>query len=242
MDKEKFIKPPSNGLDIRKITFMFPRVNVKTVEEYFALPIEKRQKFGIYLKPYALPFDIFNKKNCGWRKFKKEIRMAYPIQGWIREWLFNYDNPVYAFISRCIGRIRDIKHNIRRFLRPSHPRFRRVYRRHRWMDISDAILQINFALIQDFWHEEMKFGWVDWEGDERHKKFYEWIKNVVNYIEIERPDLLKQVEKAFDNINHELREPYDVKYKVVNELEAKIDKLDLQVLKNMIKYRTMFWT
>lgn len=221
----------------------FPPVFVDSVEEYFNLPKEKREKFGIYLKPFSLPFNPFDKEKCGFAQFKKKIRKEYPIQGWFREWFLSYNNPIYAFIKHRITDIKDIKYNIKHFFRPAHPRFRKVYPRHTWMDICEAIVKINFAMIQDFWHEEMyPDSIVDWHADQKHQEFYDWIKSAIDYIEIKRPELYAQFNKEMDLVDHESEKAYDIKYAKPNKIEKEIFETDKHILKQMIDYKDMFWT
>ena len=223
---------------------LFPYVNVHTTSDYFNLPKEQREKWNIYLKPFALPMNIFDEEedDNGWNKFKVEIRKHYPIQGWFREWVLSYDNPIYSFISHSITNLRRYRHNMRRFFRPAHPRFRKVYPRYRWMDISNAIKEINFAMIQDFWYEEVLKDIVDYQGDGTHQKFYDWIKDVINYIEVRRPELEKQLNAAYDRIDHKSKEPYNIKYKDVNKVEEELNNTDIHILKEMIDYKDFFWT
>jgi len=232
-----------------KIRDAFPHVKTHDVDEYFAMPKSERQKWGIYLKPLALPCEMFerdeNKK--GWDYFDKKIREEYPIQGWFREWFLSIDNPVYWFINRNWRTMRDIKYNIKHFISPCHPRFRKAYPRHKWQDLSHAMVDINFAIIQDFYYEEIKRDIVNWESTEDHKAFREWIEKAIYWIEKARPQAEKDIQEEYTKISEEKRNrnkdlTYDDIYGKINAIEKQIDETDTIILKEMIEKRGFFWT
>lgn len=223
---------------------IFPYVEVSTATEYFLLPKNKREKFGIYLLPSSLPSELFHPETDGWRNFNKVIRKEYPIQGWFREWFLSIDSPIYWIIYKTSRLIKDYYRNIKRFFKPSHPRFRKAYPRHKWHDLTEAIVDINFALILDFWHEEIGADIVNWDATVNHSKFYNWIKDAVYWIERARPEALKQLDNeltiAHNNKNNLLS--YEQRYGKHNRLEKYIDETDNEILKKMIDYRGFFWT
>ncbi len=223
---------------------MFPCARAGSIEEYFNLPKAEREKWGIYLKPHSLPCDLFDEDAKGWGEFHKQIRKHYPIQGWIREWLWSYDNPVYAFIKHRISDVRDIKNNIRRFFRPSHPRFRKAYPRHVWMDITNAVVEVNFAMLQDFWHEEVyPEGFVDWHADPKTEEVYQWMQKAINWIEKVKPELEKKAADALSAAHKNRGEgSYEEIYGEHDKLEKMIDDGDTDILNKMIQYRAYFWT
>lgn len=211
-------------------------VRVHSVEKYFALPKSQREWHGIYRLPIGLPADFMsdNPSEKGWDEFSRRIRTEYPIQGFIREYLLSYDNPIYALFGRAIYRIKGYKYNIKRFFVPCSPRFRAVWPRWQYKDTSEAIIDVNFALILDFWHEEIvDNNHVDWSADTKGREFYNWIKSAVNYIEVYRVKHQKALDKA-----------YDIKdgYKTVRMYEDLIRNTDTEILKKMVEYREYFWT
>lgn len=221
---------------------LFPNINVKTVDDYFNLDKKQRTKFGIYLKPYSLPSDLFNENVKGWKTFDKLIRKEFPIQGWIREWFFSYDNSVYSFFKRNLRKIRVFKYKVKFFIKPMVPRMRNAWKRHEYMDICDGIIKINFALIQDFWYEEVKQGYIDWGSSVIHEEFYIWLENAINYIEIERENLLKKLDEAEHNAFISKEKQYELRYGEVTEISKLIEEKDTKLLKEMIEKREMFWT
>jgi hypothetical protein len=226
-----------------KIYKTFPYVQVHDVNEYFNLDKSKREKFGIYLKPHSLPCDFLEDDKLGWREFDRRIKHLYPIQGWFREWFLSSDNAVYWFFYKLNRNIRDIKNNIRRFFRPSHPRFRKAYPRHKWHDLKEAIVDINFALIQDFYHEEISKDFVNWDCTEEHKAFRAWIEDAIFWIEKAEPQAQKDLDTAFKNVDKKNKNlPYEEKYAEVNRIEKTIEETNTRILKEMIEHRGFFWT
>lgn len=226
---------------INRAKLFFPYVSVNRVEDYFMLPKEKREKWGIYLKPIALPFNIFCEEENGWCHFSKEIRKKYPIQGWIREWLFSFNNPVYSFLSNIRNSIRDKILSFRFFLNPVHYRFRKAYPRHKWQDISHSIVAVNYAMIQDFYHEEMSRDFVDWNSTKEHQEFFDWINKSIYWIEKARPQAKKEIESKYAKISNK-NESYSQKYSGIIEIENIIEDTDSRILKQMVEYRGFFWT
>lgn len=210
-----------------------PYAKANSVDEYFSLPKKERQKFGLYLYPPALPVDL--KNTSQWDIFSSKIRKEYPIQGFIREWLLDLDNPCYFYIWKITQFIKTIKLSILNFCNPTHFRFRKVYPRHQWNDLSEVITDINFALILDFWYGEMHpESVVDWESDEKHKNFFDWIKQTVHVIENEIPEILGQIDAEFK------KEKID--WKLINKMEKEIEKIENKILIKLIEYKKFFWT
>ena len=207
-------------------------VMVYSVSEYFALPKSERQRYGIYIKPYALPMSLMDDTIEGWNAFSKQIRQEYPVQGFIREWLFTYDNPVYRWFGRNYQRINRLKWNIKRFISPCDPRFRKAYKRWEYKDTCNLIVDVNFALILDFYYEEVVDGHVNWHSDDKHKKFYEWLLSAVNWIETHRAKLYADIDALYST--HD--------YKKIDKLEEMITATDKEYLKDMIDYKEYFWT
>lgn len=228
----------------QKIQDMFPHVNVHTVDDYFALPKSKREKWGIYLLPSGLPANFWQNENVkGWDEFNEEIRKHYPIQGWVREWLFSMDNPIYSLFTMIGHRFDNIKYAVKHFIRPAHPRFRKAYPRHKWNDISHAFVSVSFAMIQDFYHEEISMDIVNWDSTPGHKEFREWLENAIHWIEKGRSQVEKDLDEEYKRIDHKNRDlTYEEKYAKIHELEKRIEDTDSKILKEMVEYRGYFWT
>ena len=219
-------------------------VKVTTVEDYFKLPKKEREMWGIYRMPLALPWNLLDDTQDGWEQWKVESCKQYPIQGFIRERFFSFENPVYTFYYTAKRHINDCYYNIKRFINPCCKRFRNAYPRHAYQDISYTIPKVNFALVLDFWHDEVIDGFVDWEANEAHKEFYTWLKNAVHYIEVERINIQNEIDrehsKAYEN--RKLKLSYEELYGKVNELEKLLERKDTEFLVEIVKRREWFWT
>ena len=133
----------------------------------------------------------------------------------------------------------------------------------KWADITSLIVDVNFAMIKQFYEDEYLLGIVDWEGSsERHKKFEQWLKEAYAYVAHKRPSLEAEMNNSYppskpfnqwfeEKIDengkkiYEMKDdgiPYEVKYKEVIRLEKEIDELDTKFLKEMVEYRHYFWT
>lgn len=224
-----------------------PLYKISSVEAYFALPKSEREKWGLYRKPFALPSELFNKSETGgWGAFERQIRKEYPIQGFLREWLFTTENPVNWFFYRIYRRYRDIKYAIKKFFRPAHPRFRKVYPRHKWMDVHYAVEEINLALLLDFWYEEVVDGLVKWNGDRYHRAVYDFLKKSVYWIEKTRPRLEAQIQAEHKKIHayyeQGIKKTYEQKYGRINRIEKQIQDKITEIIVKMAKYRPYLWT
>lgn len=221
----------------------FPYVSVRTVSDYFNLPKEKRTKWGVYLKPYALPISFFDETKEGWTEWSNQIRKEFPIQGWFREWFLSWDNPLYAFVRRIQMRLNDIKYAIKNTFDPGGKRYRKVWPRHKWMDIVEVLRESNFALILDFWYDEVQANTVNWEVDDQRIEFYNWLSKSVFWIEKAR----KQAEENYYSelsIASDKRGDlsYEERYGKTNELEKFIQDTDNRILTELMQYREYFWT
>lgn len=212
-------------------------IQVTSVEEYFALPREKRTRWNFwYLKPQALPWDIFDGEDKnGWGGWERRIKTEFPIQYFFRETL----NDIYNYFFGQFGRVTSFKYFIKNLVRPHHQEIRKVIPRH-WVDISSLIVDMNFALIKSFYHEA-KSSWVDWESEETHREFMDWLEKAYKYIEEERPNLEKRLSESYPS-KEDRKLPYGEAYRRVHELEEEIKRKDTKVIIDAINYREMFWT
>jgi hypothetical protein len=223
---------------------LLPYINVQDVDEYFNLPREKRTKLGLYLVPYTLPFEMFSRNNQkGWDGWEAGIRKEFPIQWFVREWCFSCDNPLYLLGVVIHRHLRDAWYNIKRMFKPVAPRFRKAWKRWEYRDIADAIADVNFALIQDFYHEEVESSeFVDWSSSST-SEFFTWLKGAIQWIEIDRKDLIKEIDVQQSNAFRDKSDtPYAEKYRYYNSLNNKLVEEDTKILTEMIKYRDYFWS
>lgn len=143
---------------------------------------------------------------------------------------------------------------------PQNSRLRKFIPR-KWCDTTELMVDINFEMIKIFYENEYLNGYVDWQSDEIHKKFADWLEKTYQYITKVRPELeeklsnsyppsrpfdewFKEVEvggkKMFEMIQDDV--PYEVKYKDVIYFEKMIKDLDTKTLKEFAENREYFWT
>lgn len=222
---------------------LFPEIPVDSLEEYFALPKNKREKWGIYLCPLALPWECFEVEGSktGWDTFSKRIQEEYPIQGFVREYLFDYDNPVYAFFGRQLYRFKELVWTIKLFFNPPYPRFCKASPHWKYVDVSELIRSKSFAIIQDFWYEEVVEGFVNWEATPEHQVVYNWLKAAILYIEEERPKLTAEHALATSEACRS-KGSYEERFGDANKLEALINSRDTEILHGLATHRDSLWT
>lgn len=222
-----------------------------SVDEYFQLPKAEREYNGFYKVPYALPSELLScgKIEKGWTAFYKKIKAEYPLQYFFRVWLSSYDNPLYSFLKlHVFDNLQTAKYSIKRFIKPCHPRWRKVLPRHQYGDITELVVSSNFALICDFFHEEVENGWVDWNSDKEHKQFYKDLKSNVKWIEEDRIALQKTIDKTLDKAikKRKYKEDgtldYNATYLKVNALEQEYTRKETQILTWFVCNRSCFWT
>ena len=228
-------------------------VNVHSVQDYFNLPKQERERFGLYRKPFALPCEwlqtrtgakigTIKPEKQGWATWEAEIRRRYPAQWFLREWCFSWENPVYAFFKGLYFDYREKKYAVKRFINPFYPRFRKSMPRHQYSDVCEVLRKANFALLLDFWYDEMVDGIVDWNDNTNHKNFFKGVKAAVKYIEIDRPALEKRADDALTVATKKIRGTFEQRYGRHDALERKIDQKDTELLIWIMQNREMFWT
>ncbi len=220
--------------------------SVFTTEDYKNLPKFSRERNGWYLEPLGLQtsLDDLRTKNSEWSKFYTFIRQEYPIQWFFRHWLTSWDNPVYSFTKLRYMKFLDIKYSTKRFIKPFFPRWRSSCKRHEYKDISSLIVDSNFALILDFWYEEVVDGNVDWQSQPDHKQFYEELKSNVKYIEKGRKKLQDKADKELTKASAKSKKglSYQERYGRYNEVEQEIRNNDSKILEWLVGNRDFFWT
>jgi hypothetical protein len=146
--------------------------------------------------------------------------------------------------------ITEFKDGVRRFFKPNLPRTHKAFPRYKWHEVDDAIEKIGFAIILDFWFEQVVNGCVSWDTSSELKNCYKWMESAVFYIQTTRPQLQKQLDNAITEAvkDFSLTKPLkkntksEKALKLSNKLEAKIDKLDTHHLYSLVRYRGYMWT
>jgi hypothetical protein len=182
-----------------------------------------------YKPPSSLSWD-------DWESWRVNTRQQYPIQYFFRE-------DVSLYFSIRWSRIKDLKYKIKCFFFPKHQEIRKAIPR-TWTDISNLVVDLNFAMILSF-KKEADESWVDWGGTEGHRKFKNWLDAAAGWIQKSRPELEKQRDNSYPPhpLPAELKgKTYDELYGEVNRIEKLINETDTNILKQMIEYRDYLWT
>lgn len=251
MSFSKAIQLPDDNKPSKR-WFRIPRIpysDARSVDQYFALPKNEREWFGLYKSPSSLPLEWFGGDGeKGWEAFRKQIKIEYPVQYLFRNWLLSMDNPLIFAYKKFIGwPLRDSKYAIKLFFNPQFPRWRKVAPRHKYIDTTELIVESNFALIVDFYREEVVDGHVDWSADDIHKKFYTELVAAVNWIEEERKKVERLTDEALSKaVKSKVMKggkfDYHATYADFDRLEEHKKQKDTEVLKWFIDNREGFWT
>ncbi len=188
-----------------------------------------------YKTPHSLEWNPHD-DTVGWGAWKKETKKNYPIQYFFREDFTRF------FRIRWI-RLKELKYRIQCFFFPKHPEIRKAIPR-TWTDISNLVVDLNFAMILSF-KKEADESWVDWNGTEEHRKFKNWLDAAADWIQKTRPELEKQRDNSYPPhpLPAELKgKSYDELYGEVNRVEKLINDTDTTIIKQMIEYRDYMWT
>jgi hypothetical protein len=229
-----------------------PSIKVSSVSEYFSLPLKERTWYGFYKEPYSLPFQWGTGDEDGWESFYNKIKKEFPIQWVFRHWIFSFDNPATSTLYKYVfWPYRDFKWAIQNWLNPCFPRWRKVLPRHKYSDITEMIVNSNFALILDFYYEEVIDGHIDWNADKIHKKFKKELEKNVLWIEEHRVKLEEKIDNALSEAhknrkfvikNDKKTFDYEKTYKLHNKLEKQKEDKTNEILKWLVDNRGFFWT
>lgn len=170
---------------------------------------------------------------------------------------------IYSFIDIFPYSLRLYYYDyIKPIFKPQHKKLRKSIPR-TWVDTVSLIVDVNFAMIKEFYEDEYLLGNIDWKGSSKeHGNFEKWLKKTYKYITEEKPELEKKMELAYppitkieDMFEREQQEdgttriylkddgiPYKIKYKEVLRFEKLIYKKDTLILQKMIEFRNYFWT
>ena len=127
--------------------------------------------------------------------------------------------------------------DVYRYFKPCHQQIRKAIP-NRFTDICKLIRDVNFEFVKSFHDNEMDI--IDWDADNHHKDFRDWINKSYDYITIERPELQDQLSKSYPPPR--AKGSYEEKYAEVIRLESLIETKDTELLLEIIKRRQMFWS
>jgi hypothetical protein len=125
-----------------------------------------------------------------------------------------------------------------RFFKPCHQRIRKVIPRE-WCDLTELTLMLNFEIVKSFVEDEMHI--IDWSSNDEHKQAAAWLRAAYKYITEERAELLKAIDDAYDNVNHDL-EGYYEKYGKVHQAEETLNNRDKEFLIGLAEHRPWLWS
>ena len=100
-------------------------------------------------------------------------------------------------------------------------------------NISDLIVDVNFAMIKQFYEKDYLLGLVYWEATKDLEQFEQWLKEAYVYICYKRPSLKAELKYGVS-----LQEALD---NSCCTTEEEITKNDTKILVQMMKYKNYFW-
>lgn len=225
---------------------IIPSINVKSIEEYFALPKKERTWHGLYQVPICLPFVWEDGGGFGWDKFYDQLKEEFPIQYFFRYWLTSFDNPVvHSIYQYIIWPYRNFKNALTNLRNPCCPRWRKVLPKTQYSDVSNLIVESNIALLKDFYYEEVLTSHVDWDANEDIKTFRNDIEKAIYFLEEESKKLDEEIgnliQQAYTG-GKTSPDKFKTLTKKIKNLESKKEKEVDKILKWMITNREYFWT
>jgi hypothetical protein len=162
--------------------------------------------------------------------------------------------------------LKDLKENLRTVVSPENTEIRNAIPK-KWVDISELIVQVNFAMIKSFYEKEYLNGHVDWNFNQEHKSFADWLEKVYHYITVEKPKLELDLNNAYPQVDITFEEEFTPEYEnnnsnvyrmksleetygktyqevygEVHRIEALIFSKETEILTQMVQYRDHFWT
>lgn len=185
---------------------------------------------------YSVPFAASTEE---WDAWRVNIKKKHPIQYAIREAIEDVEYSLYR-------KWRSLRYKVKTFFVPENAMIRKAVPK-RYADITSIILDVNFATILQF-KKEADESMVDWRAHETHAEFKAWLNTACVWINEGRANLEKEINKAYPSrdisvlLKPNSIEEYQDMYKEVHRLEALIDQTDENILIQMIKFRSYFWT
>ena len=181
-----------------------------------------------YKKPHALTL-------IDWAEWENAVKKAHPIQYSIREKTSDFYGCLRHSYNRC-------RRFIKKIVKPYNVKIRKAIPRE-WADVTSLIVQVNFAMIEQF-YDEAQDSHVDWEFTEESAKFKKWLEGAHLWITKERKELEVQLENSYPEVNLMAKPeiPWIELYGEVVRLEELINKRDSEILKEAIDYRDYMWT
>jgi hypothetical protein len=152
--------------------------------------------------------------------YKKIKKHFYSLRYRVREFWYSKLNPI---------------------LNPQNSRYRAVIPK-TWLDVDCLMENVNFEFIKGFYEDEFLQSAVDWNYNEKHKKFALWLKKSYKYLTVKRPELELKIENSYPKELPELLSTRKKIYSKIEKLEKELFDRDTQLLKEFVEYRKFFWT
>lgn len=159
----------------------------------------------------------------------KHFFYPYPIQYLIDFWGWLFPTNRLNWYDR-----------ITNFFQPKQNWIKDCIEWNNWCDKPELIRDFSFGCIVHLIEKERWFQQIDFTVTDHHSKFARELQECYTYIKVRRPNLQKQLSKAYDNIP--ISEKYNVRYAEVNKLIEKIDKLDNEVIIWVAENKGFMWT
>jgi hypothetical protein len=179
-----------------------------------------------YIEPHAL--GLYD-----WKEADEYFKSNYPVQYLLRHEI------AYSYNVRISMRLRDLKYKIKNTLRNPRKEMRDSVFPSDWSDLTESITKFHTEAVIEFVDREKCFETVDYSSDEIHKKFQTELLEMHKYAKTKRPELLEQLDKAYERVD--TTKPYHEAYKEVHEIENEIKIRDTKLCHWVIDNRDFFW-
>jgi hypothetical protein len=179
-----------------------------------------------YIEPHAL--GLYD-----WKEADEYFKSNYPVQYLLRHEI------AYSYNVRISMRLRDLKYKIKNTLRNPRKEMRDSIFPSDWSDLTESITKFHAEAVIEFVDREKCFETVDYSSDEIHKKFQTELLEMHEYAKTKRPELLEQLDKAYERVD--TTKPYHEAYKEVHEIENEIKIRDTKLCHWVIDNRDFFW-
>lgn len=233
-------------------------VQVSSVEEYFALPRNRRTKWGFwYLYPMSLPmgdfFDMGKVRTGQWEEWHNKIAKEFPVQYFCRK---KFED-AYRYLFGNFGIIKELKYKISCFFFPEHQELRKAIPRE-WQDLDSIIENFLYTCIISYVEKENGLRELEeikkFENkDPESKEFDQWggYESFIHYKTGRLSDLIK-ILNIYDWAKigrYKAERGMDVEmmscggdYEKYDKLEEEFIKKDTEYLTEIINLRRTLWS
>lgn len=201
--------------------YRIPRVGLKSLD----LDLD-----NLFEKNY---FPQFEGKYVGlsWTEWRWRIEKLCPIQYWIREEL------MYDWIYWLQRRPKDWWYEFKCFLSPYNVLKIKTLPR-TWMDEDTRLIHAMMAVLAQFMEVSEHH---DWESGPERVEAGKILNEIWTWWNA-RDTREKELQEAYEIARKIKGQPYEIKYALVNKLEAEHLQLEEKMLINLIKIREYLWT